>query len=93
MASILANELKKGDRVLLRNGWEAVLLDNKKNGNTRLANVFGDFEEAGSVYTSDIVAKLNPDGSSLRVTLTDKQKQTAKMRALAGFYPMRRKER
>ena len=49
------NELKKGTRIKLRNGWEAELWDNCK-GNTRVANVFGMFEEAGSIYAHDIVA-------------------------------------
>lgn len=48
------NELKKGTRVLLRNGWEAQLADNMK-GNTRLTTVFGDYTEMGSVYSHDIV--------------------------------------
>jgi len=34
------NDLKKGDFVLLRNGWEARLEDSKK-GNVRLCTVFG----------------------------------------------------
>jgi hypothetical protein len=48
------NELKKGDRVLLRNGWEAIIEDNQK-GNIRMATVFGYVKEMGSVYSHDIV--------------------------------------
>lgn len=58
---MFTNELKKGTRIKLRNGWEAELWDNKK-GNSRLANVFGDFEEAGSVYSHDIVAYKDANG-------------------------------
>ena len=49
------NELKKGDRVRLRNGWEATIEDNRK-GNIRLATVYGFCTETGSVYAHDIVA-------------------------------------
>ena len=49
------NDLKKGTRVKLANGWEAEIWDNKK-GNTRVCNVFGFFTEAGSIYAHDIVA-------------------------------------
>ena len=49
------NELKKGTRILLRNGWEADIMDNLK-GNTRLAKVYGYETEIGSVYAHDIVA-------------------------------------
>lgn len=47
------NELKKGTRVKLANGWEATLEDNMK-GNTRLATVYGLFTEMGSIYSHDI---------------------------------------
>jgi hypothetical protein len=49
------NDLKKGARVKLRNGWEADIADNMK-GNTRLAMVYGYAHEMGSVYSHDIVA-------------------------------------
>lgn len=53
------NELKKGQRVLLRSGWEAELLDNKK-GTIRDCEVYGDYTECGSVYAHDIVAREIP---------------------------------
>ena len=49
------NELKKGTRVFLRNGWEAILEDNLK-GNIRYAKVFGDVTEVGAIYTHDIIS-------------------------------------
>lgn len=59
MQSISTNELKKGTRVRLRNGWEAILLQ-KCNGNIVNAQVFGDFTETGSIYTHTIIAaKIN----------------------------------
>jgi hypothetical protein len=48
------NDLKRGSRVKLLNGWEAEIADNMK-GNTRLATVYGEFTETGSVYAHDIV--------------------------------------
>ena len=48
------NDLKKGTRVLLANGWYATLADNAK-GNTRMATVEGFVTETGSVYAHDIV--------------------------------------
>ena len=57
---MLTNDLKKGDRVQLRNGWYATILDNKK-GNTRVACVEGDFTESGSVYSHDIAYFSPPD--------------------------------
>ena len=49
------NEIKKGARIKLRNGWEADMADNMK-GNTRMAKVYGFETEIGSVYAHDIVA-------------------------------------
>ncbi len=48
------NDLKKGDRVRLANGWEAEIMDNLK-GNIRLAKVYGFETEIGSIYSHDIV--------------------------------------
>ena len=48
------NDLKRGSRVKLLNGWEAEIADNMK-GNSRLATVYGEFTETGSVYAHDIV--------------------------------------
>jgi hypothetical protein len=47
------NELKKGARVILTNGWFAEIYDNLKGG-TRLAKVYGFATEIGSVYAHDI---------------------------------------
>ncbi len=48
------NDLKKGTRVHLRNGWYATLFDNAR-GNTRIATVEGHYTETGSIYSHDIV--------------------------------------
>ena len=58
------NDLKKGMMVVLRNGWEARIEDNRK-GNTRLATVYGRYgfyTEMGSVYSHDIVSYVDENG-------------------------------
>ncbi|MCK9382928.1 MAG: hypothetical protein M0P95_17935 [Sulfuritalea sp.] len=52
-----SNDLKKGDLVQLKNGWYALIADNMK-GNIRMAEVFGNYTETGSVYVHDIRHKL-----------------------------------
>lgn len=54
MTLVKTNDLKKGMRVKLSNGWYATIQDNAK-GNTRLAIVEGFVTEMGSVYAHDIV--------------------------------------
>jgi len=56
------NDLKKGDTVILRNGWKADLMDNKK-GTIRDAKVYGTFTEVGSIYAHDIVGYMDKDGN------------------------------
>lgn len=51
------NDLKKGTRIQLRNGWFATIEDNMK-GNTRLCTVEGTCTEMGSVYSHDIMQYL-----------------------------------
>jgi len=51
---VKTNDLKKGTRVRLENGWYATLVDNAR-GNTRMATVEGYYTETGSVYAHDIV--------------------------------------
>lgn len=71
------NEIKKGTRFRLRNGWEATMEDNRK-GNIRMATVEGICTEMGSVYAHDIVSVLVGEAWQ-PVTTNDKQ---AKCRAL-----------
>ena len=54
------NDLKKGVRVMLRNGWQTDIVDNGR-GITRDAKVFGIYTEIGSVYAHDIVAYKTGD--------------------------------
>ena len=55
------NDLKKGARVRLSNGWYATLMDNKK-GNIRLAEVEGNVTEIGSIYSHDILEYRDANG-------------------------------
>ena len=66
------NDLKKGMRVLLRNGWYATIMDNKR-GNSRLAEVEGIVTEIGSVYAHDIVKVRKDEGIWENVEHTEKQ--------------------
>lgn len=50
---MFANDVKKGMRIQLRNGWFGTMADNAK-GNIRMVDVEGTFREIGSVYTHDI---------------------------------------
>jgi len=65
------NDMKKGQKGRLKNGWDFRIEDNKK-GNVRMATVYGLHTEMGSIYTKDIAWLDMPDGS------TEKLEQTAK---------------
>jgi len=68
---MVTNKLKKGSRVILKNGWCAKIEDNLK-GNTRMATVHGLYTEMGSVYSHDMVWYQNEEGEDdSSVTLTD----------------------
>ena len=53
MATVKTNDLKKGARIQLNNGWFGTMADNAR-GNTRMATVEGIYTETGSVYAHDI---------------------------------------
>jgi len=81
---LFTNELKKGDKVRLRNGWDAKLEDNMK-GNTRLCTVYGFCTEMGSVYSHDIMWKQNEDGSTTPIEHTPAQLKLKERCAAMGF--------
>ena len=81
---MLTNELKKGDKIRLRNGWNATIEDNLK-GNTRLCTVYGFFTEMGSVYSHDIMWKQNGDGSATPIEHTPAQLKCKQRCAAMGF--------
>lgn len=72
---MLTNDIKKGMRVQLKNGWFATMMDNKK-GNIRFANVEGYFTEMGSIYAADI-ARVQVGDKWEKVETTAKQKEVA----------------
>jgi hypothetical protein len=78
------NELKKGTRIYMRNGWEGTLLDNKK-GNTRCAEIEGYVTEAGSVYAHDIIRYRDADGNWQDVDHTPAQLKLRKTVGAFGF--------
>lgn len=76
--------VRKGTRVILRNGWEAEVLDNLTNRQTRMCKVYGEYTEMGSVYTSDIVQAFI-GGQWEMVTHSTKTLVTAQARQSWGF--------
>lgn len=58
---MVTNDIKKGMRFMLRDGWYATMMDNRR-GNIRMAEVEGYFKETGSVYATDIVLVETPNG-------------------------------
>ena len=73
------NELRKGTRIILRNGWKAEIADNAK-GNIRMAKVYGIETEIGSVYSHDITAAI-VDGRFVPIEHTPAQ---LTLRAMVG---------
>jgi len=72
---MLTNDIKKGMKLKLRNGFSATMIDNKK-GNIRLCEVEGYVTEMGSVYASDIMwVSVLGNETWVLVTLTDAQKK------------------
>lgn len=85
MNTIKTNDIKKGDQVIMRNGWKATIEDNK-SGNSRSATVYGVHTETGSVYAWDI-AFLVKDGVKYPIELLPSQeKQMRETQVLLGAY-------
>jgi hypothetical protein len=81
---MLVNDIKKGMRVHLANGWFGTMADNKK-GNIRMVDVEGIYREIGSVYSHEI-AWVRVDGDRWeRVELSPAQKKTANKIMAMGF--------
>ena len=71
------NDIKKGMRIQMKNGWFGTMMDNRK-GNIRYAEIEGFFTEIGSVYSADI-ARVKVDDEWIEVEHTEKQKQASDM--------------
>jgi hypothetical protein len=72
------NDLKKGDRVHLNNGWYATIEDNKK-GNIRTATVEGYYTEKGSIYAYDILTFITPEGKRVNIEHTPAQRKVQRL--------------
>lgn len=83
--AVSMKDVKKGTRVVLRNGWEATLADNKVNSHTRVATVYGMYTEMGSIYSTDIERAQMADGSWHVVQHTPAQLKAAASRRAFGF--------
>jgi preprotein translocase subunit YajC len=83
MTLVKTNDLKKGDRVLLNNGWYATIQDNRK-GDTRMATVEGTYTEMGSIYAHDIVS-LHIGDSWVKIAHTPNQEQMRQRVKNFGF--------
>ena len=89
---MLVNDVKKGMRVQLRNGWYGTMADNAK-GNVRMVDVEGLYREIGSVYAHDIatvrVYEEGGNGNRIEhwepVTLSERQAKAGKLIRAAGF--------
>ena len=81
--AVKTNDIKKGTRIKLANGWYATMADNMR-GNTRMAEVEGFFTEIGSVYSHDIVL-AQIDGKWETVEHTKSQKELRKRVQAFGF--------
>ena len=81
---IRVDQLKKGTRVKLRSGWEAIV-EKHCDGLTLIGKVFGDFTETGSIYAHDVMAAYI-DGTWEEIELTEEQKQSCE---LARFFNQR----
>jgi hypothetical protein len=73
-AAIRTDQLKKGMRIRLRSGWEALVVKGC-DGNTLQAQVFGDFTETGRIYAHDVVAAMI-DGAWVEVEMNLQQMAT-----------------
>lgn len=81
---MLTNDIKKGTKFMLRNGWFATMKDNMK-GTIRVAEVKGFVTEIGSVYAHDIITVYSDHGDAFVVEHTPAQK---KLRAkIAVMFP------
>ena len=83
--SVSIKDVKKGTKVILKNGWQAKVEDNTVNQHTRLCTVYGDYTEMGSVYTTDIVEAQMGDGSWHIVVHTPAQLKATQARKGWGF--------
>lgn len=71
---MLSNDIKKGMRVLKKNGWYGTVMDNRK-GNLRCINTEGYVTEAGDDYVWNISQVETSPGVWEKIELTEAQKK------------------
>jgi hypothetical protein len=69
---ITINEIKKGDRIRMANGWYGTMLDNHHSPIFRRVEVEGASVQIGTVYVRDIV-QARHNGEWMAVTHTPEQ--------------------
>ena len=69
---MFTNDIKKGTRIQLLNGWYGTMEDNKR-GLIRMATIEGIYTEMGSIYAYDIYQAQNEDGHWVKVEHTPVQ--------------------
>lgn len=73
-----SNDIKKGMRILLNNGWYGTMKDNAR-GTIRVAEVEGFYTEIGSVYSFDIRMAQGTDGVWHHIEYTPKEIEVKQM--------------
>ena len=87
MKTITTNEIKKGDRITLRCGWEGTMQDNQR-GNIRFAKIEGNVTELGSVYAHDILYATK-NGETFQIVPNPSQKKLKKtVKAIWGGFEL-----
>jgi hypothetical protein len=81
---MLANDMKKGQKGKLKNGWNFQIQDNLK-GVIRMAKVWGFETETGSIYVHDIAWVDMPDGGREAIEFTPAQALKIKNIKAWGF--------
>jgi len=71
---MFANDIKKGAKMVLTNGWKADMADNAK-GIVRMAKVYGFETEIGSIYMHDVARVQTPAGHWELVEFTPTQQK------------------
>ena len=78
------NDIKKGTRIQLSNGWLGTMMDNMK-GIRRMAEVEGFVKDIGSIYAFDIYRAHNDNGDWEFIKLTPAQIKQQKAIKAMGF--------
>ena len=75
------NDIKKGMRIQMRNGWFGTMCDNAK-GNIRMCEIEGFEKEIGSVYSHDIESVCKGKDTWYNWELVEHTPEQIKMRQM-----------